>query len=87
MYRAFLGLGEGRQHDTPLEGTSVKVDDVSVLSSCVMGRGSVTSSALTNVMAETVDCEGAVLVNVTAKSIKAARGAIIYNVVSDSEVS
>lgn len=33
-----------------------------------------------------VEAEGAVLVNVTARRIKAARGAIVYNVVDDSEV-
>eukprot|EP00952_Eustigmatos_sp_NYUAD-ZCMA_P013574 53697-Eustigmatos_ZCMA.PRE.1 len=33
-----------------------------------------------------VEADGAVLVNVTARKIKAAKGSVIYNVVDDSEV-
>jgi hypothetical protein len=33
-----------------------------------------------------LQADGAVLVNVTARRIKAGRGAVIYNVVDDSEV-
>lgn len=82
-YRAFLGVPSSRISDATTHDT--KVDASSVLSSVSLGSGRVSESVLTNVAAAEIEADGAVLVNVTARRIKAGRGAVIYNVVDDSE--
>jgi hypothetical protein len=56
------------------------------LSSCRIGSGAITSSILAGVAAEEVNCDGAILVNVTAKKISAAKGCIVYNVATSGEI-
>ncbi len=84
LYRAFLGVPTSRRAHVEV-GAATTVDDVSVLSAVHVGEGSIVQSVLTNVSAQSIEAEGAVLVNVTAKKVKAARGAVLYNVVDDSE--
>jgi hypothetical protein len=85
LYRAFLGVPSTRRTATALS-PAVTVDAASVLSAVGIGEGSVAGSVLTNVVAPLVEADGAVLVNVTARRVKAAKGAVVYNVVDDSEV-
>lgn len=85
LYRAFLGVPTTRRTAAAL-APAVAADEASVLSAVRIGAGSVKGAVLTNVVAAEVEAEGAVLVNVTARKIKAAKGAVVYNVVDDSEV-
>ncbi len=85
LYRAFLGVPASRRTAAALS-PSVSVDETSVLSAVRAAEGRIAGSVLTNVVAPVVEAEGAVLVNVTARKIKAAKGAVVYNVVDDSEV-
>ena len=45
----------------------------------------ISGSVLVGVNAGLVECDGAILINVTAKSVRAAPGSIVYNVVDESE--
>eukprot|EP00928_Gymnodinium_smaydae_P085330 TRINITY_DN6870_c0_g1_i1.p1 TRINITY_DN6870_c0_g1~~TRINITY_DN6870_c0_g1_i1.p1 ORF type:complete len:554 (-),score=143.79 TRINITY_DN6870_c0_g1_i1:171-1832(-) len=65
-------------------GKALAVDPVSCLSGCAVKAGEVKSSVLAGVTAATVTADGAILVNVTARSIRAAPGSVAYNVVDDS---
>lgn len=47
------------------------MDDVSMVSACQIGDGSVKNSALTNVRCQHIEAEDCILVNVTAKRIVA----------------
>ena len=65
--------------------SSATVDDAScVLASTVLSGGTIESSVLTNVNAQSVEVSGSILMNVTARSIKG-KNCIVYNVVDDSE--
>lgn len=63
----------------------MSIDAKSSVCGCELLSGSVKGSALCGVTAGVVTAEGAILVNVTAKSVRAGPGAIVYNVVDDSE--
>lgn len=69
--------------------TQTVVDDVSVISSSVLGselssEGAVKQSVLSNVRAKYIEADGAILINVTAERIIAKRGSIVYNIVDSS---
>lgn len=53
---------------------------------CQIKGGSIKKSVLTQVAAVEVTIENALLCNVTAKSIKAAKNSVCYNVVSDGDI-
>eukprot|EP01062_Namystynia_karyoxenos_P010963 TRINITY_DN13921_c0_g1_i2.p1 TRINITY_DN13921_c0_g1~~TRINITY_DN13921_c0_g1_i2.p1 ORF type:complete len:564 (+),score=237.27 TRINITY_DN13921_c0_g1_i2:86-1693(+) len=83
-YRDFFSQPRGApQHSTVADGVSL--DAVSSVSSCELHAGSVKGSALCNVTAGSLTAERAIIVNVTAKSVKAAPGSICYNVVDTSD--
>lgn len=82
LYREFLGLNSRLSKSVV---GNARVDEVSVLSSSHVNQGTVTNSVLTNVTAEYLEADSALLVNVTAKKVRAAPGSVIYNVVDDSE--
>lgn len=87
--RSFYGIPEGSRV-TNSEITKTAVDGHSSISSSILGAessqaGSVKSSVLSNVKCKFIDAEGCVLVNVTARSIKARPGSIIYNVIDTSD--
>ncbi len=56
------------------------------MSNSRIGRGVVAGSVLAGVSAEEVQCDGAVLVNVTAKRINVAKGCIVYNVATSGDI-
>ncbi|KAG5175633.1 hypothetical protein JKP88DRAFT_196778 [Tribonema minus] len=66
-------------------GGGASVDAASVVSACALGAGSVRGSALAFVRCARVEAEGCILVNVTARKVTAGPGAVVYNVVDDSE--
>jgi len=85
LARAFFGIkGDARVAEGCSMGTC-EVDPASVVSASRVGAGKISGSAVCGVSAGEVSAEGAVLVNVCAKKVVAAKGAILYNVVDGSE--
>jgi len=82
LLRAFLDV-KSRVSDSEVEKT--KIDSSSCIFASHLSTGSVTNSVISCVNATSITANGAILVNVTAKSIKAAKNSIIYNVIDDSE--
>jgi hypothetical protein len=83
LMRKFFGIDSAdRSKDSTVGSTSV--DDLSCISSCSLGSGSVKNSLLSNVHCNQIDAEGCVLINVTANKITAKEGCIIYNIADGS---
>ncbi len=61
------------------------IENSTGVDSCNIISGKVKSSTLCNVRCESIDCENAILVNVTARRIVAPPGSIIYNITDVSE--
>merc|ERR1712228_181318 len=65
---------------------SIAVDETSrIFSSSITESGSITKSVLASVTASEVVAEDAIIVNCVAKKIKTGKGAILYNIIDDSE--
>lgn len=84
LARAFFGIEEGSRVSSSAMG-DCKVDASSVVTGSAARSGSVASSAVAGVCVAELQAEGAVIVNVCAKRVVAAKGAVIYNVVDSSE--
>jgi hypothetical protein len=88
LMRLFFGLSSSRVRDSAVVKTDV--DNTSCLSSCHIGKvgrkhcGSIKNSVLCNVKCNNIDADGCILINVTADSIIAKPGSVIYNIVDDS---
>ena len=84
--RAFFGAEPFNAAKQPgIKGVDVCAN--SVLSGvCQIKSGSIKKSVLTQVTAVEVNAESALLCNVTAKSIKAAKNSVCYNVVSEGDI-
>lgn len=88
LMRLFFGLSETRVRDSSVMKTDV--DNTSCLSSCHIGRpgkkgsGFVKNSVLCNVRCNHIEADGCILINVTADSIVAKPGSVIYNIVDDN---
>jgi len=84
LLRSFYGCTSKRMDSTVSE--LIQVDDRSCLySSNLRGAGNVVNSILSNVIAVDVEADGAIIVNCTARKIRAGKGSILYNLVDDSE--
>ena len=81
LLRKFLGITE-KHIESSLDG--VTVDGISRSYATKAKAGSITNSVLANVQASEITAEGAIIVNCTSKSIKAGKGAILYNLVDES---
>lgn len=81
LLHKFLGVTE-KHIESSLDG--VTVDGISRSFSTMAKSGSITNSVLANVQTSEIQADGAIIVNCVAKSIKAGKGAIIYNVVDES---
>jgi len=66
-------------------GDGATVDDVSCIFASSFKSGSVKESVLAAVDAISIESEGALIINCTAKKIVAGKGAILYNLVDDSD--
>jgi len=85
LARAFFAIPESsRVHESATLG-SCQVDATSVVSTSRCSGGAISGSSLVGVTACDIQAEGAVLVNVCAKKISAAKGAVAYNIVDESE--
>lgn len=89
LMRLFFGMTNNRVRDSAIIKTSI--DMSSCVSSCHIGNtskefnGTVKNSVLSNVRCNYIEAEGCIMVNVTADSIIARPGSIIYNIVDDSD--
>lgn len=85
LARAFFGISEeGRVTATCALG-DCQVDDASVVSATEVRSGSIANSSVMGVCAVEVSLDGAVVVNTSAKKIVAAKGALAYNILDNSE--
>ena len=84
LMRKFFGIDSADRIKDSSVGSST-VDDLSCLSSCSIGSGSVKNSLLSNVNCNHIDAEGCVLINVTANKITARQGCIVYNIADGSD--
>ena len=88
LMRLFFNIGTTLIRDSTVINTAI--DSVSSVASCRIGTegmktcGSVRNSVLCNVKCNSIDAEGCILINVTADSIVAKPGCIIYNIVDES---
>lgn len=83
LLKKFLGIPSNQMNSTV--GDEVMVDDTSCLFSCKINSGSIVKSVLGKVECPIVHANGAIIVNCTAQKITAGKGAILYNLVDDSE--
>ena len=84
LLRKFLGLTAKQMNSNVADG--VVVDDACCLFSCnIRDKGQIVNSVLSSVDSMEVVADGAIIVNCTAKKIRAKNGAILYNLVSDSD--
>jgi hypothetical protein len=82
--RLYLGIPEtARQVDTVL-ADGAKADSSSVILASNVAGGSVITSVVSHVRTNNADISNSLLVNVTAKNIRA-HNCVVYNVVDDSE--
>lgn len=84
LYRRFLGVTSSTMNSKVADSVQVG-DGACIFSSTIKESGSVTGSVLASVSALSVEADGAIIVNCTAKHIKAGKNAILYNLVDDSE--
>lgn len=82
--RLYLGIPEGARRVDASLGASVKVDESTVILASKIDAGHVASSVLSHVRTKNADISNSLLVNVTAKKIRA-HNCIVYNVVDESE--
>jgi hypothetical protein len=82
LLRQFLGL-DTQQADCSLAG--VTVDDISYAYNVKANTGSICKSVLASVRAKEIHADGAIIVNCVANKIVAGPGAILYNIMDDSE--
>lgn len=82
LLRQFLGVSS---HQLDTQTGDATIDDKSYLFGTRVRHGSVVNSLLTAVTADTVEVNGAIVVNCVAKKIVAGPGSILYNLVDDSD--
>lgn len=77
----FLGVTE-KHIESSLDG--VTVDGISRTYAVKAKSGTIANSVMANVQAGEISADGAIIVNCVAKSIKAGKGAILYNIVDET---
>jgi hypothetical protein len=81
--RIFFGIDSTlRTKDSTLG--SVTVDELSCISSSSISSGTITNCVLSNVRCNNIDAIGSILINVTANSIYARDGSVIYNIADNT---
>eukprot|EP01041_Mallomonas_annulata_P006356 gene6356-12854_t len=89
LMRMFFGISSHRVRDSSIIKTTI--DGSSCVSSSHIGNsskehnGSIRNSVLSNVRCNYIEAEGCIMVNVTADSIIARPGSILYNIADDSD--
>jgi hypothetical protein len=82
LLHKFLGVTE-KHINSSLDG--VTVDGISRTFATKAKSGSIANSVLSNVQANEIQADGAIIVNCVAKSIKAGKGAILYNLIDEGD--
>jgi len=87
LLRKFFGIVDKKAGSTLTEGT--QVDDTSCVFGCTIKESgsSIVQSVLAGVTAKTVEVDGAIVVNCVAPKITAKKGAILYNLISTTEIT
>lgn len=83
LLRRFHGVTSNVMHSEL--GDGVTVDETSCVFASSFTSGSVKESVLAAVGAISVEAEGAIIINCTAKKITAAKGAVLYNLIDESD--
>ena len=81
--RTFYGIDSANRSKASETGTT-SVDGLSCIFSSSVLSGTVKNSLLSNVRCNHIDVDGCVLINVTANSIVAKQGCIVYNIADGS---
>mmetsp|Transcript_52960 Transcript_52960/g.63764 ORF Transcript_52960/g.63764 Transcript_52960/m.63764 type:complete len:538 (-) Transcript_52960:159-1772(-) len=82
LLRKFHGVTSNIMNSS-IEG--VTVDDTSCVFASSIKSGTITKAVVAAVDAISVEAEGAIVLNCTAKKIVAAKGAVLYNLIDDSD--
>eukprot|EP00448_Togula_jolla_P025064 CAMPEP_0170578490 /NCGR_PEP_ID=MMETSP0224-20130122/5481_1 /TAXON_ID=285029 /ORGANISM="Togula jolla, Strain CCCM 725" /LENGTH=515 /DNA_ID=CAMNT_0010901457 /DNA_START=1 /DNA_END=1544 /DNA_ORIENTATION=+ len=85
LARSFFGIAEGSRIAGGCSLGSCQIDSASIVSKSSAKEGKISASALSGVTAAEIKAEEAVLVNVCATKIHAAKGSVLYNIVDTSE--
>ena len=85
LLRKFLGIADTPKTGT-LDGTSLELTH-SYCFGGKIGSGTAKDSIVCNVTTKELNVDGAVLVNCVAPKITAGKGCILYNLISDSEIT
>jgi hypothetical protein len=83
LLRKFLGVTSHHVDSVLLPG--VTVDEASYAFGSKAKTGSITNSILAQVQAAEINADGAIIVNCAAKKITAGKGAILYNLIDDTD--
>merc|ERR1712100_721705 len=83
LMRRFFGINDYNRAAEDCACTA-QIDAKSVVSATAAKSGTITASSVSNVACNEIIAENAVLVNCAAKKIKAAKGAVGYNLVDES---
>ena len=84
LLRKFMGVSDRKAFSSISDGTSL--DERSLIMTSKIGSGAITNSVLCAVTAKEVIADGAIIVNCAAPRITARKGAILYNLISSSEI-
>merc|ERR1712070_1230555 len=85
LARAFFGIKDGARVGAECQLNACDRDAASVVSSTRCASGKIASSTVCGCSAREIQADGAVLLNVCAKRIVAAKGAVAYNLVDNSD--
>jgi hypothetical protein len=82
LLKKFLNVTE---HQVSSDLVNVQVDDKSYLFASKVKSGSIVNSLIANVAVGELNANGAIVVNCAAKKITAGEGAILYNLIDESD--
>jgi hypothetical protein len=74
--RRFFQVGRGAGEETAVGVAAV--DPLSCVSASQIGAGTITKSVVCHTISDLVECEGSIVVGVTAQTIKLGKGCIVY---------
>ena len=84
LLRKFFGISNLQAESTL--GDGVTVDDTSCVFASKVESGSIQSTTMAGVTAKSVELDGAIVVNCVAPKIVAKKGAILYNLISTTDI-
>lgn len=86
LLRRYLGIeNDGKIMDSNVSPSTTVDDSSYIISSSIGPDGSIQNSLLSNVSAQSITADGAIIINCAAKKITAGKGCILYNIIADDE--